>query len=189
MISSKFHTLTNSGDSIVVDAYESSDVCTFARIRERLTSKSLNTSRAAVSMTGFFDSGELVGGNTEETRSKNTTRSDLFSAGSIVIVCLTFKASSKILLKSSTACTPWPAILAQSRKVESSTTATRYRKALLKSRARSCGGMSTFEEARTNECVRWSCNHANSQRIVPNVANPKGFGIATRISGLKFARA
>lgn len=115
-MSSRSHNLTNSGESIVVEAYRTSDVCPYLRADVLLTSKLLNASRAAVSMMCFFDSGELVGGNIEGTRSKNSARSDLFNGGSIVPVCLMIEAASSISSrsrpKSSTACTPWPAILA-----------------------------------------------------------------------------
>ena len=116
MISNRFHNLTNSGESIVVEAYRTSDVCPCDRTNMRLTSKLLNASRAAVSMMCFFDSGKLVRGNINGTRSKNSARSDLFKGGSIELVCLMARAawsiSSRRFPKSSTACTPWPAILA-----------------------------------------------------------------------------
>jgi len=115
MISSRFHNLTNSGASMVVVAYGTSDVCPYAHTDVRLTSRLLNASRAAVSMMCFLDSGELVG-RTEGTRSNHSARSDLFSGGSITLVLLIADAASSISSrnrpKSSTACTSWPAILA-----------------------------------------------------------------------------
>jgi hypothetical protein len=113
-MSSRSHNLTNSGASIVVVAYGTSDVYPHARTDMRLTSRSLNASRAAVSMMCFLDSCELVGEKTEGTRSNNPPRSDLFNGGSIVLVLLMANAapsiSSRSRPKSSTACTPWPAI-------------------------------------------------------------------------------
>jgi hypothetical protein len=114
-MSSRSHNLTNPGASIVVVAYGMSDVCVYARTDVRLTSRSLNASRAAVSMMCFLDSGELVG-RTEGTRSNHSARSVLFSGGSIALVLLMVDAapsiSSRSRPKSSTACTSWPAILA-----------------------------------------------------------------------------
>lgn len=115
MISSRSHNLTNSGASIAVVAYGTSDVCPYARTDVRLTSRLLNASRAAVSMICFLDSGELAG-RTEGTLSNSSARSDLFNGGSIVLVLLMADAapsiSSRSRPKSSTGCTPWPAILA-----------------------------------------------------------------------------
>jgi hypothetical protein len=115
MISSRSHNLTNSGALIAVVAYGTSDMCPYARTDVRLTSRLLNASRAAVSMICFLDSGELAG-RTEGTLSNSSARSDLFNGGSIVLVLLMADAapsiSSRSRPKSSTACTPWPAILA-----------------------------------------------------------------------------
>jgi hypothetical protein len=113
-MSRRSHNLTNPGESIVVVAYGTSDVCPSARTDVRLTSRLLNASRAAVSMMCFFDSGELVG-RTEGTRSNHSARSDLFSGGSIALILVMAEAASSISSrsrpKSSTTCTPWPAIL------------------------------------------------------------------------------
>jgi hypothetical protein len=102
---------------MVVEAYGTSEMCSGTRADVWLTSILLNASRTAASMMCFLDSAKGDGGKTpfmaasrgsvfgscdadegkiDSSSSHNSGRSDLFSGGSIVFVCLTSWALSSI---------------------------------------------------------------------------------------------
>lgn len=115
MMSRRFQTFTKDGESIVVEAYGTSDICSYVRSGAQLTNKLLKVSLAAVSIACFFESLEVDEGNTESICANSSVRSDLFNGGSTVLVSLTPRAFANISCnsfpKSSTIFIPWSAMI------------------------------------------------------------------------------
>ena len=99
-MSNKFHTFTKDGESMVVEAYGSSDLCPIVRPRPYLTSILLNASRTAVSTACFLESAEAENGKTVSNCASNPVKSVLFNGGSILLVVLISSALPNVSCKS-----------------------------------------------------------------------------------------